>query len=80
MINCGSINLNRASVYILRRESRLDFVLVAGDCLKGLGAHQVEPQPERVAAAIQKSMPSLIKAAFERPFPGWQGPKGELSG
>jgi hypothetical protein len=78
VISSGSINLNLALVYILRRESRLDFVLMAEDCLEGFGAHPVGPQPERVAAAIQKSMPSLIKAAFERPFPRWQGPKGEF--
>ena len=78
VIDCGSRDLNLGVVHIQRREGRLDFALLAGDCLEGLGGLPAEPQPERVGAAIQKSVPNLIKAAFESPFPGWQGPSPEL--
>jgi len=84
VIDCGSRDLNLGLVLVQRRPrevqqgpSRLDFALLAADCLEGFGARCPDAGPERVTAAVARSLPNLVKAAFERSLPDWQGSKPE---
>jgi hypothetical protein len=78
VIDCGLTDLNLALVYVARSENRLDFALLAGDCLEDLGSLAGAVEPTRVAAEVQKSFPNVCRAAFEKAWPNWSGPAPQL--
>jgi len=77
VVDCGYADLNLGLVHAEQRNNRLDFLFLAGDCLEDFGACWPDSDPEAVAVEIRKSVPNLIHAAFDKPWPGWQGQRPE---